>query len=418
MLLDVETPKLSDPREVGLLRELVLGVLRRRGRLDAALESLSGRSLDAIDVVLLPALRIGLYSLFFLDRTPAFAAVHAAVDLVPPRAGRGARGFVNAVLREAERRGADCLPPAPAEGDIAGLARYQSHPRWWVEALVGRLGWPQSVQLLEANNAPAATTLRPHPGRLDREALLERCRQAGLDPRPGRFSPLAVRLAAGGVGAIPGWAGGDFWIQDEASQLVAEMATGPSPVWDACAAPGGKTLALVAAGCEVLATDRHAGRIEAMRRRLSHHGWGDRRVELRQADASEVAATLGTFATVLLDAPCSGSGTLRRHPELRWRLDPEGVQRLAKAQQRLVEAVAKAVRPGGLLVYSVCSIEPREGPELLQAFLEQHPQFSLEPPDFELAAARGLVREGALATDSAPDELDGFFAARLRRAGS
>ncbi len=422
LLLDHEQPALRDPREGRLLRELVLGVLRRRSILDHVIETLSGRSVDRLDPPVRAALRAGTYEILFLDRVPAFASVDRAVELVKHGPSRAAAGLVNAVLRRVAREGRERLPAAPASGDTAALALYHAHPRWWVERLVARAGATDAARLLEADNLAAAPVLALNRARTRREALARRLREEGVITEPCVFAPDALRVREGTLTSSRALADGWCWVQDEASQLVALLAgEQPGPrVADLCAAPGGKTMALLArlpAAGRVLACDRSPARLRRLDENLRRIGARER-VDLLAVDLVRPGAALAaTFDDVLLDAPCTGTGTLRRHPEIRWRLRPEDPARLAVLQGRLLDAAAALVRPGGRLVYSVCSLEPEEGQGARDAFLERNPAFRIEDPRPGLPApARALVDpSGALRT--APDRggLDGFFAALLVR---
>lgn len=409
ILIDAASRGLSDSRDAALLRELVLGVLRRRGALDAAIGAAAERAIGEIDEELHAALRLGAYQLAFL-RVPDHAAVDSSVRLV---ARPAARGFVNAVLRRIAREG--LLPPEPAAGDIAALAAFGSHPRWWLERLVERVGWDRARAIVEANNVPAPPALVPNPKVIDGAGLAARAAEAGLTTEPGRWVP-EMRVVTGGNLARSGLLDGpEAWVQDEAARLVPMLLDidDGMRVADLCAAPGGKTACLAAsAEASVVAVDRHPGRLARLERQLRRLGL-DAAVRVVAHDlTSAPLPNEAPFDAILVDAPCSGSGTLRRHPEIRWRLTPEQIERLARAQARILDTAASMLAPGGALVYAVCSIEPEEGSDQLTAFCKRHPRFTLESaaPSFDPA----LVDErGCLATDPA-DGLDGFFAARLR----
>lgn len=420
VLLDRRESALSDRREAGLLREVVLGVLRRRGSLDHVLAAHSRRSLDRVDPVVRTALRIGAYSILFLDRVPDFAAVDTAVDLVR-RAGSGrATGFVNGVLRRIAREGRGALPPVPPEGDVAGLAVHHSHPRWWVERVVGRLGWERASALLAADNEPAPTVLRPNLGRTTPRDLQHRLRREGVETEPCTFVREALRVVSGLPTRTRAFREGFAWIQDEASQLVPRLfgrVLRPR-VADLCAAPGTKSAQLhegLPSGGWIVAVDRHASRLARVReasRRLGLEGVGT-----VVADLTRGPALRGRFDHVLLDAPCSGTGTLRRHPEIRWRLDPAGIERLAANQRSMLERAATIVERGGSLVYAVCSLEPEEGERVVRDFLDERRDFrQADTAPVLPASVRPLIDEdGALRTDPARGGLDGFYATLLRR---
>ena len=416
ILLEERARSIEDPRDVALLTEIVLGVLRKRSVLDHAIGGvLSSRTIETIDPPVKAALRIGAYSLLLLDRVPDFAAVDTAVELARAGGARGAAGFVNGVLRAIARRGRELLPAAPVAGDVAGLASFHSHPLWWTEKLAARLGWERAGALLAQNNEPAPPVLAPAvPG------LAERLAAEGVSTEPGGNLPEALRVVSGVPQATRAFREGAFWIQDEASQLVPRLFASPvgPRAADLCAAPGGKTLALAARLREdgfVVAADRSVKRLGRLVRNL-------RRV--RSSGVQPVAmdllapelAVAGPFDDVLLDAPCSGTGTLRRHPEIRWRLAPSDVEALAEKQERMLDRAATLVRPGGRLVYSVCSIEPEEGPRIVARFLARHPAFRRGDPREALpSSAHPLVGDDLALSTEGVAGMDGFFAALLLR---
>jgi len=419
-LLEQREAHLFDRRDAALLHESVLGVLRRRRVLDHAIRHSSGRGVEQLDVEVRTSLRLGAYALLFLDRVPAHAAVDDAVELVKRGPRRAAASLVNAVLRKVAREGTAALPAPPRKGDVEALALYRSHPDWWVRRAVDRYGWEGATALLERQNRPARTTLRAHRRRGDVESLLETLRREGCEARPGSYATAAVRVESGGVARSSALREGACWVQDEAAQLVGDMlaACPGAEVIDLCAAPGGKTLQL-ADGLDgsgtVVAVDRHHGRLRRLARAASRVGAGE--VLPLLADSTREAPFRSRFSRVLLDAPCSGSGTQRRRPEIRWKLRESDLAMLAARQSRLLNRAAALTAPGGTLVYSVCSTEPEEGEDVVRRFLESERAFRcadpttlLPPPARELVGPDGFVRTSPL-----NDGIDGFFVAVLRR---
>jgi 16S rRNA (cytosine967-C5)-methyltransferase len=406
-----ETPP-ADPRDSGLVTELSYGTTRRRLGLDRAITQFSDRKLASLEDRVLAALRIGAYQIFH-SRIPRRAAVSETVEGLKQLGLSRAAGFVNAVLRKVA--GLEALP-LPAESDLAEyLSVRESHPRWLVERWLRRYGRATTEAMLTANNEPPPVTVRTNSRATTREALAALFAEAGVDAEPTRFSPVGLRLPSPGpVDALVGWDEGLFQVQDEAAQLVGLFAAIPdgARVLDACAAPGGKACHL-AESHSVLAVDLYVsklGKIQAEARRL---GLLDR-LEVLAHDATEPFPDLGAFEAVLLDAPCTGLGTLRRHPELRWRRTEEDVLRLATLQRRILERCQEQVPPGGLLTYAVCSTEPEEGQDQVELFLRSHPDFTAEPP--AIADREGWPQwQGHLRTLPGPAGMDGFFAARLRR---
>jgi 16S rRNA (cytosine967-C5)-methyltransferase len=352
-------------RERGLLHELVLGTLRRRGWLDHVLERLADRPLRRTPAVLRDVLRLGAYQLLFL-RVPDHAAVSESVALARAVAPRGA-AFVNAVLRRLQREGPPPEPPAEAR-PLEWLTSAGSLPRWLAARWLERLGRDEALararSLLEA--PPVFLRLNPRAG--DAREQLE---AAGVELRPAAV-PGAWEAASGRLAELA--ARGVVHVQDAGSQMVARLAAAPGLVLDACAAPGGKSLLLadlLGPSATVVAADASPRRLHtlvALRAR-----WGAARLHVIAADAGRPPFAR-PFDAVLLDAPCSGLGTLARRPDVRWRVREADLARHAERQRRLLEALLPLVRPGGRLVYATCSVEDEENLGVVAPFLDAHPQ--------------------------------------------
>ncbi len=424
-----------DARDCALVTELVYGTLRRRLYLDHVLAGCSSRPTAGIDSDVRRILHLGLYQLLFLDRVPDHAAVSEAVSMAKQAGGRRAAGpaaFVNAVLRAvASHRDRVPAPPRarPGQDPAAALSIAYSQPAWLVERWLRRFGAEEAERLLEAQNHPAPVALRVNRLRLSAEEAAGRLAGEGVRTRPSARLPEFLLVEEGVPQRARAYHEGLFYIQDEASGLVARLAEAGLPdrgafVLDACAGPGGKTLALVEAVGRsglVVGSDLRPGRLRRLvenARRLRLSGWAVVAVDLDRGGSPFLPGV--RFDAVLLDAPCSGTGVIRRHPELRYRLGPADIPRLSALQARLLERCAGLVRPGGRLVYSVCSLEREEGAEVIRGFLRGRPDFVLEDPREELPeAARTVVgvEPGETWLETLPhrDGLDGFFAARLRR---
>ncbi len=409
--------KLS-PRDRDLAAELVRGVFRWRGRLDWRLSGYVDRPLDALDPPVRWALRLGLYQLEQLDRVPPHAAVNTSVELVKARGARSAASFVNAVLRRAIR---DTDPPAEPDAStdpVEHLVARTSHPAWLLQRWLDRHGFRKTLALAAAGNRRPSLTLRVGSDRVDAVDLIEDLRRRGVEAAPGELLPDTVKLPGGWHPAVReilenGWA----IVQDEAAGLVAHVArpAGGLRVLDVCAAPGGKTMhfAELCGDACIVAADRSARRLESLRLTLARTG--ARGIHPVVADGTR-PATRGGFGRVLVDAPCTNTGVLARRPDARWRRAPEDVARLATLQGGLLDAARAQVGPGGLLVYSTCSLEPEENEDVVNAYLKRHPGDALVPADEVLPAE--LVRDGCLAASPAEHGLDGAFAAAIRPRGS
>ncbi|HWV37248.1 MAG TPA: 16S rRNA (cytosine(967)-C(5))-methyltransferase RsmB [Vulgatibacter sp.] len=402
-----------DPRDAGLATELAYGCLRRRAALDHALAPLSKQPLEKLERPVLDLLRVGAYQLLH-TRIPPHAAVGETVSTAR-RVGLGrAAGLANAILRHLAREGAPPLPPGP----LAALEIGASLPRWLAEKILDLLGEEEALAFARAIDEPAPKTLRVNRTRIDPEALAARLREEApdLEVHPGRLAPDALRLSGGGaITRLPAYREGLFSQQDEAAQLVSllvDPARGDR-VLDACAAPGGKSCHLAELGAgEVIALDVHERKVRRIGEEAARLGLSVVRPMAADAGAPLPPGAAGPFDRVLVDAPCSGLGTLQRHPELRYRRSPEDVARLLEGQARILDNVAKAVRPGGVLVYAVCSPLPEEGRLQVASFLDRSGGAFAPAP---LASAPFAVDGWRLETWPHRQGMDGFFAARLMR---
>jgi 16S rRNA (cytosine967-C5)-methyltransferase len=409
-----------EAREAGLATELVYGTLRRALALDAALAPLSRRPVAELDPAARVALRLGAYQLLHLG-TPAHAAVGETVALAKSVDHGRAAGYVNAVLRALARAPHHPEPPSFADDPAGHVAAAEALPRWLAEEWVAFLGPAEALGLARAMNAPAPLALRSP----DRDALVAAARAAGLEAGPTARSPDGVVLSGASVAdlarALQRAEGppSPYQVQDEAAQLVTLFAAGDlrgrrARVLDACAAPGGKAFhlaELLAPGSEVVAIELHPRKADELAREAARRGLP---VRVVCADAAKPIPGLAeaSFDAVLVDAPCAGLGTLRRHPELKARRRPEDLPRLAALQRAIVENVARHVRPGAPLVYSVCSLSRVEGPEIVAALLAAGWRRAPPPPGFP---ADVLTPDGDLLTLPHRHDTDGFYAARLVR---
>jgi 16S rRNA (cytosine967-C5)-methyltransferase len=402
-----------DPRESALATELVYGTLRRALQLDAALAPHARRATDKVDPAARVALRLGAYQLLFL-RTPAHAAVGETVALVKGVDHGRAAGYVNAVLRSLSRAPSPPSPP-PADLDpVANLAISESLPGWLAAEWIAWLGEDRARSLGASTNRPAPLVLRsPRRGE-----LLDRLAQAGIEAQPTGRSPHGVAIAGASVEQVSRAATGiPFQVQDESAQLVTLYAAGdlldrPVRVLDLCAAPGGKAFHLaeiLPAGSEVVAVEIHPRKADALRREAELRGHPGIRVICADGAKPIPGIEPASFDAVLVDAPCAGLGTLRRHPELKLRRVPADLPRFADLQEGILRNALRYARPGAAVTYSVCSLSRAEGPEVIARFAgsaRRAPPPGVVPLDL-------LTPEGDLLTLPGEHAGDGFYAARL-----
>jgi len=389
--LESATSGLSDT-DRRLTHEIAAGVLRSRAQLDARLRPLVSVPWHRLTPDLLDLLRIGAYQVQYLDRVPQYAALSTTVELAKEVGGSRTAGLVNAVLRR--------LQPAnttsePADS-VATLAERHSHPVWLVERWVNRFGWDRAAALLRHNNTRPALTLRPV--RVSQDDLRRLLQSHGVAFADAPFG-LGLTVVASRVRSLPGYRDGAFVVQDAAQGHLLQWAAIPDRalVWDACAAPGGKSVAL-APRCRVLASDRRRDRLRMLRDTVTRTATD---VSLFLADARRPPLGAGRIEVALVDAPCSATGTMARHPDARWRLTEAHIARAAARQAEILDAAAGLLGSDGLLVYLTCSLEEEENERQVEGFLDRH---------------AGFRRDGNDLFVFPPDAgTDGGYAARLRR---
>lgn len=405
-----------------LATEVVMGVLRWGGELDFQIEQLSGKAVGYFDAEVRTVLRMGVYQLRFLEKVPPSAVVNEAVELTKAARKRSAAGLVNAVLRKCQPRK---IQPASRErlGHDPELrdAIRRTLPAWLFDRWQQNFGNDAALDLAWAANQVPATILRVT--RSGREEVRQRLAAEGVQTEPGRWSRAALTVQAGNVQATEAFRQGEVLIQDEGSQLVAELAAPEAGerVLDLCAAPGIKT-AQIAASLDrgiLIASDVSAPRLRTMTRLLAGRIPAGVRMHVVRLDAAAALPFGCFFDMVLVDAPCSGTGTLARNPEIKWRLQPKDLQRLAELQARIMRNALGGLAPGGRLVYSTCSLEPEENERVVEGVLREAGGFrrlsgaelaSTFPTLAELFDQQGYFR-------TRPDlhAMDGFFAAVIER---
>jgi 16S rRNA (cytosine967-C5)-methyltransferase len=418
--------RLDDERDRALLAEIATGVQRWRATLDHLIVEFSKRRLETLDPEVVEILRLSAYQLLHLTRVPASAVVDDAVELTRRAGKRSAAGFVNAILRTVSRkRKALPLPPRPGdpndrEAALAYLSVTLSHPRWLAARWLDRLGFDAAETWMRFDNTAAPLALRVNRIRTTPDALVRRLDDEDVRVRPGAYSPDTLIVEQGhplrGAGLDAGW----FVVQDEASQLVAQLA-GPAPgarVLDTCASPGGKATAMAATVGDtgiVIACDVRDRRMDLLKKTVAAAGAS--RVRLVQADVRAPLPFTQSFDLVLVDAPCSGLGTLRRDPDIRWRRHERDLPSLAGVELTMLQRASDAVAPGGRLIYATCSSEPDENDGVVNAFLATSPAFQSvhardASPDLPAAVvdARGFLR-----TEPHRHGLEAFFGAVFER---
>ncbi|HKI00609.1 MAG TPA: transcription antitermination factor NusB [Thermoanaerobaculia bacterium] len=398
-----------DERDQGLLRELVMGSLRWLRRLDHVIAAASNRSFEQIETALHAPLRIAIYQLLFLDRVPAHAAVHEAVEQAHQLTHRGGASFVNGVLRRIAR--APRLEDWPVEeaDPVRRLGIEKSHPDFLVARWVDRFGRERALAMLDANNRAKTMHLLAFRDRGGRELLAETLIDEGLEVEPAPLSPLGLIVRRGSPFGSAAFQRGDCYVQDEASQAAA-LIPPPRPgetILDAAAAPGGKSFSLLASepGVRITMSDVSLARANVLRANLRRLR---RSLPLAVADAGAPPFER-TFDRVVLDLPCTGTGTLRRHPEIKWRISESEIGRLSRQALRLLEGTAPRVAPGGRLVAITCSLEREENEDVMARFLATNPEFSPLPLEelLENPVASSITGPGAWRILTGGDH-DGF----------
>lgn len=404
-------------RDRAFAMRLAYGTVQRRATLDHVAERLAGRPIERLDPPVRAGLRLGLLQLLFLDAVPDHAAVGETVELVKGPSPGGAR-LVNAVLRRAAQQG-PALVSSMDDTTPRGAALRHSHPLWIAELFWDALGAADARALLAADNEPAETAVRANTLVTTRDQLVRELEGGGAETTGAGFPPESVVLA-GGFDAHGSalWKRGALTPQSRAAAAVAHLVD-PQPgerVLDLCAAPGGKTThlaALMQGRGEVVALERHPGRARALEETVARlHA--DNAVDVRVGDAREPVGD-PPFDRVLVDPPCSGLGTLRSRPDLRWRVRLRDVEQLAARQSEILAAGAAATRPGGVLVYATCTISPAENEHVVDALLAARPDFSADDLSSDLGFWQHPGVAFHLQTLPHRDATDGFFIARLRR---
>jgi 16S rRNA (cytosine967-C5)-methyltransferase len=415
---------LLDARDRHLAMAIVYGVLRQRGYLDSIVSRFSRHSLAKMQARIRQALRVGLFQLLFLDRIPPAIAIHETVQaLKATRQPVWLTGFVNATLRTIDRERAG-LPEPDAVLESSAEFGLLNHPLWLVKRWEERYGQEIAYQICRHNNQAPDLCLMINLSLTTVAEYLAVLAAQGITAEPGQYATTAVRLPGfrGLIQEIPGYDEGFFQVQDEAAQLVTQLLAPfpPGQYLDGCAGLGGKTGQLAAAlpaAARIVAVEPDSGRLTLLKQNLARLKLRDR-VEIVQARLEELRDRYcAAFSGVLIDAPCTGIGVIRRQPDIRWSRQSGDFKRYQERQLALLTAAAGMVQAGGVLVYATCSTEPEENEQVIEMFLQSFPEFALtDCRDCLPETARGLAdTQGFLRTLPVDGLLDGFFAARLLR---
>lgn len=419
-VLDAELrlPDLSDV-DKGLLNEIVHGVLRWQGRLDWVLNGFSHGNFSKSEINVKNTLRVALYQVLFLNRVPPAAAVYEGVEFIKRIRGEKPAGLVNAILRNILRNVEGIRYPDPAEDEVQYMSVFYSHPQWIVRRWIDRYGREDTRKLLLANNERPALSLRINRLKTDPAQFILMLENQQIKAELSPYVDYFVRVRSlSKIGQMELFRGGFFTVQDESAALPC-LLLDPRPgerILDLCAAPGGKTTniaELMKNQGEVIAVDRYESKLLMIRGGVERLGL--RNVTMVAADATDLDT--GLADRVLLDVPCSGLGVLTKKPDIKWKRDVTDVLHLAKLQAAMLENASRLVKPGGVVVYSTCTLEPEENDQVIRSFLERHQEFSLD--DARKFVHGDLVSpEGFVKTLPHLHGIDGTFAARLVKAPS
>ena len=404
------------------LTELTYGVIRWRGKLDWVIRHFSKIPLEKIEFQSLNILRLGLYQILFLSRTPSSAAVNESVELAKRIRGRGGASFVNAVLRSSIRQKDEIRYPGMGEDPALHLSVVESHPLWLIRRWMEEIGVEETVRFCAFNNRISSLTLRANTLKINRENLMEKLGKEGLKLLPSSYSEEGIVLQdSPPTSELPFLKEGLYVIQDEASQLVTSILD-PRPgerILDACAAPGGKTTHTAQKmenQGEIYAVDINKGKLELIEGICERLGVKIVKVLKGDAAASLSVSKEFVFDRVLADVPCSGFGTLRKNPDLKWRRGEKDIQRLSELQLSILTNLSAYVKERGILTYSTCTVFHEENEDVLEKFLEGHPGFQLDRVDEILPGkCRPFIHNGYFKSFPPKNGMDGFFAARLRK---
>jgi 16S rRNA (cytosine967-C5)-methyltransferase len=417
---NVDVPK----REQSLLRALVFGVLRWRGRLDYVISHFSRTRFDKINPIVLNVLRLALFQIIYLDRIPDSAAVNTAVELAKACGATWVVGYVNALLRKAAREYQSVSWPNIAKAPVAALAVDKSFPEWIIRKWLHRYGPANTANLCDSINTIAPITVRTNTLKVSPAQLSEKLANEAVRIQETSFAPDGIAMVnpAASIPELDAFKSGCFQVQDEAAQLVS-LLLDPRPgetVLDACAGLGGKTghiAQLMKNAGKIVALDVNASKLQRLEFEMQRLGVSIVSTYCENIEKGAPRGQVTGFDRVLLDAPCSGLGVMRRNPDIKWRTSKGNLAKYKTRQIRLLENISHLVKPSGILVYAVCSPEPEENEMVIKEFLKKHPEFVIDKefgklPDklCTMADSPGVFKNYPLL-----NQMDGFFAIRLQQ---
>ncbi len=399
------------------LTELVNGTVRWKLRIDYVISQFYRGDYAKLDVNIKNAIRIAMYQIMFLERVPQSAAVNEAVEFVKKLRGQFLANLVNAILRTSIRKLDSVDYPSIEDDPIKALSIVHSFPSWLVRRFVNRFGVYETEQLLTSLNERPRLSVRVNPRKISVDELATSFETKGLKVTRGRFLPNFFFVEGlSRIGELDSFRAGHFTVQDESAGLVSKLLD-PKPserILDMCAAPGGKTthiLELTSGEADVTAVEKYENRARLIQDSVDRMGYPH--VKIVVADAGMYSDAV-LFDKILIDAPCTGFGVMKKKPDSKWKREPEDIEMLNQIQSNILENAVKLLKPNGVIVYSTCTIEAAENQEIVQAFIAKHPEFKLEPAD-EFVDRSVVSKEGYIETFPHRNDMDGSFAARLRK---
>jgi 16S rRNA (cytosine967-C5)-methyltransferase len=407
--------------DAGLVTEIVYGTIQHLNTVDYYLNRFVAKGVQKLEPWVRNLLRLSLYQVVYLERIPPHAIVNEAVNIAKKKGHQGISGMVNGVMRNVLRQ-KDQLTISPSLPAAEQIALAYSHPQWMVSRWISQFGELTAKLICEANNTPPKTSARVNTLQHSQAEMINMMQQEGMAAKTSELAPRGIIIEHGGNLAFTRWfAEGGITVQDESSMLVAE-AVNPEPgmrVLDCCAAPGGKTTHLAEKMNDIgsiVACDVHEHKIALIREQANRLKLDS--IETVCSDAADLPSLYAdeSFDCILLDAPCSGLGVIRRKPDLKWTKQEQEIADICVLQKKLLDSVHRLLRPGGILVYSTCTMEQEENQGMIQQFLERHPQFKLEAfPQGMFAGKSDSASAGMLQILPHQYQSDGFFIARMRK---